>query len=129
MVLAGVLVGAFGSALIGLAEFLADPDTTLPNIVFWLLGSFVDADRAKVATLAAATGVGGTGLLLLRWRLNLLSLGEEDAAGLGVPVAALRWTVVALVALIPARRLGGPRAERRGGARLRARHPRAKRAR
>ncbi|MGL1269260.1 iron chelate uptake ABC transporter family permease subunit, partial [Vibrio parahaemolyticus] len=45
---------------------------------------------------------GGAGILALRWRLNLLSLGELDAAALGVPVTALRWTVVGLVSLIVA---------------------------
>lgn len=102
IVLAGVLVSAFGGALLGLAQFLADPNTTLPAIVFWLMGSFAAADRSQVLTMAAATAVGGSVVLLLRWRINLLSLGELDAAALGVRTDRLRWAVIAAVALMVA---------------------------
>lgn len=102
LVLSGVIVGAFFSALVGLAQYIADPQTKLPSIVYWLLGSFVGATYKKVALSAGITLVAGTGLLLLRWRINLLSLGDADAEALGVNIEGLRWVIVLFVALIVA---------------------------
>ena len=102
LVLAGVIVEAFFGALVGLAQTMADPQTKLPSIVYWLLGSFAGATYDKVAIVAGVTLVAGTLLLGLRWRINLLSLGEVDAATLGLNVGGLRWSVVALVALLVA---------------------------
>ena len=102
LILAGVVVSAFFSALLTLAEYLADPQSTLPSIVYWLMGSFTNADRDKVVTLAVPTLACGTLLLALRWRLNLLSLGELDAAALGVDAGRLRWAMIVLIALIVA---------------------------
>ncbi len=102
LVLSGVIVGGFFGALTGLAQYVADPQTKLPSIVYWLLGSFVGLTYDKVAIVAGVTLVAGTPLLMLRWRINLLSLGEEDAQALGINVEALRWGIVALVALLVA---------------------------
>jgi iron complex transport system permease protein len=102
LVLAGVIVSAFAAAVISLAQFLANPDTQLPSLVYWLMGSFADADRRKVLVLAVPVLASGSALLALRWRMNLLSLGEADAAALGVRVGRLRWTLVSCAALIVA---------------------------
>jgi iron complex transport system permease protein len=102
LILAGVIVGGFFGALTGMAQYVADPQTKLPSIIYWLLGSFVGLTYEKVAIVAGVTLFAGTLLLMLRWRINLLSLGEVDAQALGVNVEALRWGVVALVALLVA---------------------------
>jgi iron complex transport system permease protein len=102
LVLAGVIVGGFCSAIVGLLETLADPMTRLPTIIFWLLGSFAGATYEKVAIVAVVTLVASKLLLALRWRVNLLSLGESDAEALGVNINALRWTLMALVAVMVA---------------------------
>lgn len=102
LVLSGVIVGGFCSAVTGLLQFLADPTVKLPSIVFWLLGSFAGATYDKVALVAAVTLIAGTLLLALRWRINLLSLGEADARSLGLDVGFLRWAVMSLVALLVA---------------------------
>jgi len=102
LVLAGVIVGGFCGALLGLVQTLADPMMTLPTIVYWLLGSFAGATYGKVAIVAGAMVFAGTLLLVLRWRINLLSLGEEDAQALGVNVEFLRWLLMGLVALLVA---------------------------
>lgn len=102
IVLAGLIVAAFASALVGAAEFLADPERQLPGIVYWLLGSFAAVAPRSVAIVGVPTLLAGVPLVLLRWRINLLSLGDTDATALGVPVAALRWTVLALVTLLVA---------------------------
>ncbi len=101
LILAGIFVGTFFIALIGLIQFLA-PDHKLPAMVYWMLGSFVGAEPRKVLTIAVPTLLGGAVLMLLRWRLNLLSLGDADAASLGVDVRRLRWMMIALVSLIVA---------------------------
>jgi len=102
LVLSGVIIGGFCSALVGLLQTLADPSVQLPSILYWLLGSFVGATYAKVAVVAVVMLFAGTLLFALRWRLNLLSLGDVDAGALGVSVWRLRWTIIALVALIVA---------------------------
>lgn len=102
LILSGVIVSAFFSALNGLAQYVADPTVTLPSMIYWLLGSFVGADWRKVLFMAAVMGGAGSLLLALRWRINLLSLGELDASALGERVEWLRWLVVALVAVIVA---------------------------
>lgn len=102
LVLSGVIVGGFCSALVGLMQTLADPMVKLPSIVYWLLGSFAGATYEKVALVAGVTLVAGTLLLALRWRINLLSLGETDAKALGVNVDLLRWMLMGLVALLVA---------------------------
>jgi iron complex transport system permease protein len=102
LILSGVIVGAFFSALVGLMETLADPTSKLPSIIYWLLGSFTGATYQKVAIVAGVSLVAGTLLLMLRWRINLLSLGETDAAALGINIEAMRWAIIALVSLIVA---------------------------
>ncbi|WP_269046431.1 FecCD family ABC transporter permease [Paenarthrobacter sp. Z7-10] len=102
IVLGGVVVGSFFSALVALITYLADPFTTLPAIVFWLLGSVASANYAKVLTAVVPILVGTGTLLALRWRINVLSLGDEDAAALGLRPRILRWVVLIAVALIVA---------------------------
>lgn len=102
LVLSGVIVGGFCGAVVGLLQTLADPMVKLPSIVYWLLGSFAGATYEKVAIVAAVTLGAGTLLLALRWRINLLSLGEDDARALGVNVETLRWGLMGLVALLVA---------------------------
>lgn len=102
VVLGGVVVGSFFSALVSLATYVADPYTTLPAIVFWLLGSLATATFAKVLVAAVPILVGSLVILLLRWRLNVLSLGDEEASSLGMNPARMRWTILVSTALIVA---------------------------
>lgn len=102
IMLTGIFVGAFFAALLGLLEYLADPETQLPGMVYWLLGSFAAADRQKALVMAIPTFLGAAILFRMRWRLNLLSLGETDAMSLGVDVGRTRWVLVVLVSLMVA---------------------------
>jgi iron complex transport system permease protein len=102
LILSGVIVGSFFAAVLGLMEYLAEPQSQLPSIVYWLLGSFAGATYMKVGIVAGVMLIAGTALIALRWRINLLSLGEIDAGSLGVNVEVLRWLIVAFVALIVA---------------------------
>ena len=90
LVLAGIVItGVFG-ALTALTEFFADPDSQLPTIVFWLLGSFATARFEKIPLIAGPTLVGGAILMAMRWHINVLSMGEDDARALGAKVQISR---------------------------------------
>lgn len=105
LVLSGVVTSAFFSALVSLTQFLANPETTLPAIVYWLMGSFATATYAKVTLVLPCLFVGGAVLMLLRFRLDLLSLGEEEAATLlggGRDLSLTRAAVLVAVALVTA---------------------------
>lgn len=100
LILAGVVVGAWFAALISLVTYLADPDDAMQAIVFWLMGSFATASWAKLGAVLLPIAAGVGLLHALRFRLNVLSLGDEQAAALGVAVEPLRWAVLACVALV-----------------------------
>ena len=102
IVLGGVVTGSFFTALVSLLTYLADPYSTLPAIVFWLLGSLATATFGKVLVAAVPVLVGFAVLLALRWRINVLSLGDEDAAAVGIRPRPVRWTLLTAVALIVA---------------------------
>ncbi|AGB81605.1 ABC-type Fe3+-siderophore transport system, permease component [Serratia sp. FGI94] len=102
LVLAGVILSGFFSACVSLLQYLADTEEKLPSIVFWLLGSFATADGQKLMVLFLTLLPAGGMLLALRWRINLLSLGDEDAATLGVNVERTRWLILLLCAALVA---------------------------
>lgn len=103
LILAGFFVGAFFLAGVGLLKSLPlEYSWKLPGIVYWLLGSFRGADPVKLWVIAVPTLVGGAVLIALRWRMNLLSLGDLDAASLGVDVRWLRWAIIGVVSIMVA---------------------------
>lgn len=102
LVLAGVVVTGFFGALVSLVQYLADTEDKLPAMVFWLLGSFATSNWEKFNLIAAPIIIGSVLLLGLRWRINLLSIGDEDARALGINVEPLRWLILILVSCIVA---------------------------
>jgi iron complex transport system permease protein len=102
LVLAGVVVGSFAGAAISLLKILADPYDQLPAIVFWLLGSLSAIRKGEVLTAVPLVLIGLVPLVLLRWRINVLSLGDEEAKALGVEAGRLRVAVIAAATLITA---------------------------
>jgi iron complex transport system permease protein len=102
LVLAGVITSAFFSALISLIKFVADPDNKLPAIVYWLMGSFASVGWSDLLVLGLPIALGGLLIHGLRFRVNVLSLGDEEAQVLGVPVERTRWLILGAVALISA---------------------------
>jgi iron complex transport system permease protein len=100
LILAGFFVGAFFMAAVGLTLYLSPYNG--PGIVYWLLGTFRGADPVKFWTIAVPTLGGGLILMGLRWRLNLLSLGDLDAQSMGLDVRRLRWLLIMVVSLMVA---------------------------
>ena len=94
LVISGILVGSLFSAFLGVIKYIADPLDVLPAITYWLLGSLAGTRWDAVGKLLPACLLGAVALLLLRWRLNVLSLDEREAAALGVDVGRLRTGVV-----------------------------------
>ncbi len=99
LVLAGVVVSAFCGAMVGLATYVADPDTKLQDIVFWLLGSFASATWPQFRLIALCTAIAAAVLIGMRWRVNVLSLGDEEARTLGVDPARDRLILLAATCL------------------------------
>ena len=89
-------------ALISLIKYVADPENKLPAIVYWLMGSFASVDGQKVLLLFVPVAASCVLLYRLRFRINVLSAGDEEAQALGVPVARTRWIILSAVALISA---------------------------
>jgi len=102
LVLAGVIIGAFFTALIGIMQYVADPEEQLPAMVFWLMGSMAQASFKDLLWGAPPILIGISILLLLRWRINVLSLGEEEAQSLGINTQRLRWLVIAAATAVTA---------------------------
>jgi len=102
LVLAGVVVGSLAGAAISLLKILADPYDQLPAIVFWLLGSLASTRTEDVMSAAPLVILALVPLALLRWRINVLSLGDEEARSLGVDAGRLRLVVIVAATLMTA---------------------------
>ncbi len=100
LVLAGVAMGTLLGAAIALVKVFADPYNQLPAITFWLLGSLTAVTLPDLAAAVPAILVGLVPLYLLRWRMNVMTLGEEEARSLGVNTTLLRFLFIAGATLI-----------------------------
>jgi iron complex transport system permease protein len=101
LLLTGIIVTAFFSALLSLVEFFASP-YVLQALFFWLMGSLSLASWKDLAISLPLIAVGLILLFLLRWRLNILSMSDEEARSLGVNVRREKWLVIAATTLITA---------------------------
>ncbi|WP_233186596.1 iron ABC transporter permease [Petrotoga sp. 9PWA.NaAc.5.4] len=90
LVLAGMAVSSFFNASVSLIQYLADPYEKLPNIVFWLMGSFNRAGWREVYIAVITMIPGLVILIILRWYLNVMSMGEEEAISMGINVNRMR---------------------------------------
>ncbi|MDI6813048.1 MAG: iron ABC transporter permease [Desulfitobacteriaceae bacterium] len=102
LILTGVLIGTLFSSATSLIKFVADPYDKLPAITFWLMGSLAAIAPKDVATSIIPILLGGIPLYVLRWRLNVLSLGEEEAMALGLETGKLRLIVILASTLMTA---------------------------
>ncbi|MGC1444323.1 MAG: iron ABC transporter permease [Xanthobacteraceae bacterium] len=100
LVLAGVVIGALLGAGVGLVKYLADPYNQLPAMTFWLLGSLAATSPRDLIPLFGPVALGTFVLAALRWRINVLSLPDEEARALGLPVVPLRIAVIAAATLV-----------------------------
>jgi len=94
IVIGGILVSALFNALLGLIKYVADPLSNLPAITYWLLGGLNGSRWGILPPLLVITGLGFTFFVLVRWRLNLLTLSDAEATALGVRIRPLRIVVI-----------------------------------
>lgn len=102
LVLGGIISGAFFTALLSIAKYVADPTNQLPAIVYWLMGNLSAADRGTIMTVGTPMLLGILLLICNGGRLNVMSMGEEEASALGMNVGRVRMTVIFLATLISA---------------------------
>ena len=94
ILLAGIMVGSLFSAATSYIKLVADPANQLPQITYWLMGSLSGTRRGTVRFAAVCMAVGLVPLLLLRWRMNLLTLSPDEARAMGVHTDRLRLAVI-----------------------------------
>ncbi len=102
LVLAGVVVGSFFSALISMLKYVADTYTQLPAIVFWLMGSLASIKSSDLIVTGPVIIICITILIMLRWRFNILSLGSQEARNLGINTRRIYLVVIICSTLIAA---------------------------
>ncbi len=102
LLLAGVMIGSLFSACTSYVKLVADPSNQLPAITYWLMGSLSGTRMNVVAFAAVPMFIGLAPLLILRWRINLLALGEEEARSMGVNTNRLRLVVILCATVLTA---------------------------
>jgi iron complex transport system permease protein len=102
LVLGGIIVSSLFTALLALLKYVADPDGKLPVIEFWLMGSLSSVGNRDLLAVIAVILPAALLLLALRWRLNLLAMGDEQARILGVEPGRLRFVAVLLATMMAA---------------------------
>jgi iron complex transport system permease protein len=100
LVLTGVVIGALLGAGVGLVKYLADPYNQLPAMTFWLLGSLAATGVSDLLPLFGPVALGTLVLVLLRWRMNAMSLPDEEARALGLSTGPLRIAIVSAATLV-----------------------------
>ncbi|MBQ6314816.1 MAG: iron ABC transporter permease [Mogibacterium sp.] len=102
IVLSGIMIGSLFSALVSLIKYVADEESQLPAITYWLMGGL---DKASFRTLSFGAPVIIAGIVmffLIRWRMNLLPLSDDEAKASGVNIRALRAATVVAATVITA---------------------------
>ncbi len=102
LVLGGVIVSSVFSALISLTKYVADPMDQLPAIVFWLMGSLASARYQDIAIAGIPMLIGICGILAIRWRINVMSMGDKEAQSLGINPVINKGIVIACATLATA---------------------------
>lgn len=102
LVLSGVIVGALFQALISLIKYVADPEDVLPTIVYWLMGSLSGASYDDLLIGGPIILAGIIILVLIRWRINILSLDEDEAKMMGINVQQSRGIIIIAATIITA---------------------------
>jgi iron complex transport system permease protein len=100
LVLAGVVIGTLLGAGVGLIKYLADPYNQLPAMTFWLLGSLAATGASDLIPLFGPVALGTLTLFALRWRMNVMSLPDDEARALGIATGPLRIAIVAAATLV-----------------------------
>lgn len=102
VVLSGIMIGSLFNALVSLVKYVADAETQLPAITYWLMGGLNSAGYQSLKFGAPPIIVGILVLYLIRWRMNLLPLSEDEAKSSGINIYALRAVTIVCATMITA---------------------------
>ena len=102
LVLSGIIISGFMMACLGLIKYLADPETQLADIVYWQMGSLTKVDYKNLSLLSPIILFTTGGLLMMRWRINVLSLGDREAKLIGANIRLERSVMVIFSTLLTA---------------------------
>ena len=100
LVLSGVAISAFFNSLISGIKFIADPEDKLPEIVYWLMGSLASVTMNEIIMIIIPLFIGFVILYLLRWQMNILAMGDEEAQSLGLNPSRVRLIIIAACTLL-----------------------------
>lgn len=102
LVLCGIMVSSIFSSATSLVKLAADPNDTLPAITYWLMGSLASVSKKDVVFVLVPVLIGLIPIVLLRWRMNVLTLGDEEAQALGTDARKLRSVIILCATLLTA---------------------------
>ena len=102
LVLSGIIVGGFCGSILGLIKYLADPETELAEIVYWQMGSLAKIDFNSLLYITPVILISIAVIIGMRWRINLLSLGDHEAKALGVNLKFERGVIIVFATLLTA---------------------------
>lgn len=102
LVLSGVIVSSLFNAIASLLKYTADPQNKLPQITYWLMGSFTGATYSKLLIGSPLILLGTVIIFMLRWRLNILSLSEDEAKSSGINIKQMRMIFIVSSTVITA---------------------------
>lgn len=102
LVLSGIAIGAFFYDLILLIKTVADPYSQLPSIVFWLMGSLSTVSNQDILFILIPISLSFFVLFMLRWKINLLTIDDEEARSMGVDTIHLRLIIIICCTIITA---------------------------
>jgi len=102
LVLSGIIISSLFGALLSMLKYVADPDDKLPAITYWLMGSLANIRMNDLSVILPVLLAGSIPLMMVSWRLNVLSFGEDEARSLGVHTGWMRALVIVCSTLVTA---------------------------
>ena len=102
LVLSGIIVKGIMDSVMGIIKYVADPETELQSITYWQLGSLTKVLPKDLFTVGPVIVAASVIIFLLRWRINILSLGDREAKTLGVSVTVVRNFIIICATLLTA---------------------------
>jgi len=102
MILCGIIIGTLFNSFVSIIKLLADANNTLPAITFWMMGSLATISITDVIVASVPMLTGMIGIMALRWNLNVMAFGEEEARSLGVRTSVMQFAIICCATLMTA---------------------------
>ena len=102
LLLSGIIVGGFMQAILSLIKYIANPETQLSDITYWLMGSFADSTMKEVRILLPIVLISVIFLLCISWKINIVALGREEAQTKGTNYVFYRTLIIVIATLLTA---------------------------